>query len=299
MKLTLSLIAVAGLALPSLAQEAEKAPRKVEADLKLSGFATGGADFDGDNGDVQVSSVGADLGVDLPSGERGTTSLSIGSHWSFYDFGGDAGFGASEPWEDVVEYTAGARYSRKANDTWGWFLGGFAASSGETGSDFSESVTGGGYVGASYAASDKFRIAFGAGYATRLEDDGYFIPIVNFRWEMAEKWTLSSDTQPKSMGLKLSYQATESIALLAAGGYMFNEYRLDEDGATPDGVGRDSGVPLALGVEWTISDQVSLGVRAGMVMAREFELDDSAGNELQSIDADAAPFLSATLNFTF
>jgi hypothetical protein len=304
-KTPLALVLASILAPVAFAQEdakeapAEKPARQLEAELTIQGFAIGGADFDGDNGDVSVSNVGAELGVDIPAGERGTLSLSIGSTWSFYDFGGDAGFGASEPWEDVVQYTAGLRYSRKINDEWGWFTGGFVASSGEQDADFSATITGAGYAGASYAASEKFRIAFGLGYATRLEDDGYVIPIINFNWKLADRWTLSTDTQAQGAGIKLAYQACDSASIFLSGGYLFREYRLSEDGATPDGVGRDSGIPIAIGTDWTISPQVTFSVRGGMLFGREFELDDREGQELQELDADAAPFLTAALRFSF
>ena len=305
MKTPLVLVLASLIAPIAFAQEgtkeapAEQPARKIEAELTIQGFAVGGADFDGDNGDVGVSNAGAELSVDIPAGERGTLSLSLGSAWSFYDFGGDAGFGASEPWEDVVLYSTGARYSRKVNDEWGWFTGGFVASSGEQDADFSATITGGAYAGASYAPNAKFRIAFGLGYATRLEDDGYVIPIINFNWKLADRWTLSTDTEAQGAGIKLAYQACDSASIFLSGGYLFREYRLNEDGATPDGVGRDSGIPIAIGTDWSISSQVTLSIRGGMLFAREFELDDQEGQELQELDADAAPFLTAALRFSF
>ncbi|MFZ4576279.1 MAG: DUF6268 family outer membrane beta-barrel protein [Phycisphaerales bacterium] len=306
------LVALSTLAPAALAQDGQSAAkesespvapeaeaRKVNVELSVSGFATSSTDFEGDNGNVQVSSVGAELGVDIPAGERGTLSLGFGTSWSFFDFGGDAGFGASEPWEDVVEYKVSARYSRRLNEQWGFFVGGFVGSSGEQDADFSKTIVGGGFGGVSYAASERFRIGLGLGAATQLEDDVYVIPVVNINWKITDKWLLSSDQQPRGGGMKLSYQMCEPATIYVAAGYLSKEFRLDEDGATPDGVGQESGFPVAIGTDWKVAPQVSIGLRAGVIFGHEFELDDSTGDELQQLDADATPFLSGTLKFSF
>jgi hypothetical protein len=275
------------------------ANRKLTAELKIAGYATTAADFDGDNGDVQTSSVGANFEIGIPLAQRSTLTLGLGTEWSFYDFGGDSGFGASDPWDTISEYTASGRYSLQLDETWSWFLGGFAASSGEQGADFSETITGGGFTGFGYAPSREFFIAFGAGYATRLEDDGYVIPAIILRWQINDKWSLATDTETRGAGLQVSYQLTESLALTAAGGFLFKEFRLDEDGAVPSGVGIERGFPVALGARWKVSDQVTFNTRLGVILGREMKLEDDSGNELQELDVDTTPFLSANLTFTF
>lgn len=273
--------------------------RKLTAELKIAGYATASADFDGDNGDVQSSSVGADFELGIPIAQKSTLTLSVGSEWSFYDFGGDSGFGASDPWDTISDYSTSARFSYQMDETWSWFVGGFAASSGEQGADFSETITGGGFTGFGYAPSREFFIAFGAGYATRLEDDGYIIPAIILRWQINDKWSLATDTETRGAGLQVSYQLTESFALTAAGGFLFKEFRLDEDGAVPSGVGVEGGFPVALGARWKVSDQVTFNTRLGLILAREMKLEDDTGEELQELDVDTTPFLSANLTFNF
>ncbi|MFN9994118.1 MAG: DUF6268 family outer membrane beta-barrel protein [Phycisphaerales bacterium] len=277
----------------------ENEDRKPEARVNFDAFTTSRADLDDGAGDVRTSGAGGSLSIDFPAGRRGTFTLGAGMDWMFYDFGGSAGFGASDPWNEIRTASFNTRYTRETSERWGWFVGGFGSASGEENADFGESMNYGGYVGGTYAPSRDFYIAFGAGYATRLEDESSFLPVINFNWKFHEKWNLGSDSRGRGGGIKLSHDLTETVTLFAAGGFRFNEFRLNEDGATPHGVGTDRAFPISFGAEWKPAKEIEIGIRAGVLVGREIELSDSEGVELNDADVDATPFLAAELKFRF
>ena len=292
-----SMTAFCGVCLAQTPEDNEE--RTLEARVRFDGFTTSRADIDGGGGDVRTSGAGGSVSVDIPAGKRGTLTLGAGMDWMFYDFGGAAGFGAADPWNEIRTASFNTRYARETSDRWGWFVGGFGSASAEEHADFGDSMNYGGYVGATYAPSREFYVAFGGGYATRLEDDGSFLPIINFNWNFQENWTLGSDSRGRDGGIKLSYDLTETVTLFAAGGFRFNEFRLKEDGATPNGVGTDRAFPISFGAGWSPTKEIELGIRAGVLVGREIELNDSAGVEISDADVDATPFLAAELKFRF
>lgn len=277
----------------------ETQERRPEARVSFDAFATSSADIENDAGEVSTSGGGGSLSIEFPAGQRGTLTVGTGVDWAIYDFDGDAGFGAADPWNEIRAVSFNTRYARKLDDTWGWFVGGFASASGEDNADFGESMMYGGFVGATYAASRDFYIAFGGGYATRLEDDGSFLPIINFNWRFADDWTLGSDTKVRGGGVKLAFSPTETVEIFTAAGFRFNEFRLNEDGPTPDGVGADRSFPISIGAQWTPAREVSLGARVGVLAGRQMELSDREGVELADVDVDATPFITAELTFRF
>lgn len=276
--------------------------RPVKATLDLWGDATGESDFDGDNGTVQTSRLGADFEVAIPIRERSQLTVLAGTSALFYDFGGDSGFGAADPWDTVLEHTVGIGFSTQATDKWSYGVRGFVRSSGEQDADFSDSVIYGIGGGAEYQFNDKFRAGPGIAVITQLEDDPLIIPIITFAWEIADRWSASTRIGTGSgigFGAGISYEATETLSILAGGGYQSHRFRLDDQDIAPEGVGESTGFPLLLGVKWQAHPQVSFTVRGGMVFAREFSLDDQDGDEIQEVDADSTPILGATLHFDF
>ncbi len=283
-----------------MVETAEK--RKVTASLDLWGDATGESDFDDDNGTVQTSRVGADFEVGIPAGERSTVAISVGTAGLFYDFGGDEGFGASDPWDTVLEHTVGVGFAHRANEKWTFGARAFARSSGEQDADFGESLIFGGGGGFEYSFNENFSIGPGFVVISRLEDDVLVIPLVSFTWKISDKWSAGSRIGTGSglgAGAGVKYQACETVAVFAGAGYQTHRFRLDDEDIAPNGVGESTGFPVTAGVTWQAHPQVALSLRGGVVFGREFTLDDEDGDEIEELDADAAPFLGATLRFTF
>jgi hypothetical protein len=255
------------------------------------------SDLRASEGDVQVSRVRADLGVEVPIGERSSFDVSFDNEWSFYDFSNARGFaGAGEPWDDVWERGIRLRFATEHDESLSWFVGADVAASGEYGADFGDSVTYGGFGGVNYRFSETFFGGIGLFARSRLEDDFFFLPGFVFSWRFAPQWSLSTLT---GRGLELAYSPSESLKLYLRGSYDSREFRLDDDGPSPDGVGRDRRVPVALGAEWDLSDNVTIGGEVGAYVWQKYKLGDKQGTKVAEYEADPTAFFVLELRVAF
>lgn len=262
------------------------------------------SDFDNAPGEVSVTRLIGDLGVSLPVFTDSTVVLSLGTEYDWYNFENATAFapGFSEPWGNVVRYRLDAMLRQRIDDKWRWFVGGDLQSAGEPGADWNKTLTFGGRAGVSYAFFDNFTLGGGAFVHTRLEDDVFALPYLFIDYKITDQWSIrTTGRNPANFGFgaELSFKASDSWTLFAAVAYQARDFRLDEDGASPKGVGQDRRVPVSIGVEWKANDTVSLLGYVGFNLLQEFELQDPNGNELKQIDAKASPFLGIQAQFRF
>lgn len=275
---------------------AERESKDVGVRLRLDGQHAFRADLD-DRGDVAVTRLDGELGLDFGL----TETLRLTTDWrterSWYDFDNATGFvaGFSEPWDDVIEHELGVGLLGRIDERWSWFARGFVNSAGEDSADFGSTITGGGAGGLRYAFSETFALSFGALGRSRLEDDAIVIPIIGVNWTISEK--LRFDT--RGLGARLSYQLTEPVGLFLQGGYESREFRLDDEGAAPEGVGRDARAPIAAGIAWRPNPNFALEAFGGYQVWQEFELLDGRGNRLAEIESDPAPIAGVSLEIRF
>lgn len=290
----------------SKARDAELAAgdRPVKASFSIYGEHNFSSDFKDTTGSVSVTRLFGNLGVDIPVSTDGTLNFRIGSEYETYDFKDSPAFapGWSEPWDRVLRHRLDAGYSQPAGDKWRWFVGADVQSAGEIGADWNKTLTFGGRAGASYALSNTLILGGGLFVHTRLEDDPAIFPFAFVRWQFADKWSLSTTGRnPASfgIGLELSYQFAEDWTVFLAGSYQSRDFRLDDDGASPGGIGQQRQVPINFGVAWKANSQVSLTAYLGANLFQEYELQDASGNELQQFDAEISPFIGLQAEFKF
>lgn len=285
------------------AQEAADG-RSVKAAFSIYGEHNFSSDLKDTTGNVSVSRLFGDLGVDIPISTDGSLNLRVGSEYETYDFQDATAFAAgfSEPWDRVLRYRFDAGYSQSFNDKWRWFVGGDVQSAGEVGADWNKTITFGGRGGVSYAFNKNFILGGGVFAHSRLEDDPAIFPFLFVRWQIDDKWSLSTTGRnPASfgIGLELAYQVADDWTIFLAGSYQSRDFRLDNDGASPGGIGQQRQLPINLGVAWKANDQVSLTAYLGANFLQEYELQDRDGNELRQFDAEMAPFLGLQAQFKF
>ncbi|HYE61002.1 MAG TPA: DUF6268 family outer membrane beta-barrel protein [Phycisphaerales bacterium] len=258
------------------------------------------ADFEDVNGSVSLFRTGAEVGIRQPLDERTRLSLSIGAEYSGYDFSSDTALaGTSEPWDDTYQLSAAVIISRQATTSWSWFFGGGADASFEDDANLGKSFTGGLVAGANYKVNENLTLGGGFAARSRLEDSGLFLPLVSIDWKISEQWTLSNSNELNSTGIALAYRPNEQLQISLHGAYQGRAYRLDEDGPIPDGVGRDSRIPVWLQVRYSFSPRISVTVAGGYIAWQEYTVDDNNGNELDQQGADGTPFVGASLVFLF
>jgi hypothetical protein len=300
---------VSAMALPALAQPATTDGKPTPSGLErpegpwrtrfeLSADYDLGSDLKDTPGEVSVFRAGADFGVSVPAWERGIFNFGLGySRW-YYDFdnANQLGLGADKPWEDTQGLGFSATFVFRQTNKFVWTAGAFANSSMELNADFSDSMTFGGLAGFSYALTENFRVGPAIVVSTVLEDTVRVIPGLLFDWKIAERWSLTNESRP---GLSLNYEATDSLELSLSGFWVSNEFRLDDDGAASGGVGRDRLVPIRLAAEWKATEKLTLIGKVGVIMFREFEVNNSNGDELSSARVEPGLTLSVGLKLAF
>ena len=125
-------------------------------------------------------------------------------------------------------------------------------------------------------------------------------PILLIDWNFGERWNLSTGrglAASQGPGLTLGYQLSEQWRLGVAGRYEDIQFRLDENGSTPGGVGEDRALPLVFTAAWEPSRAVRIGMFAGVEFGGELTLYDAAGNTLESREYDTVPVYGATIEF--
>lgn len=267
---------------------AEPAPRELVIRLTGEGELGFRSDLRSTIGDVSVSRVRAGLEIDVPVGDRSTVAVSFNNEWSFYDFSEPSGFGQVAPWDDVWERGIRVMFSTQETESLAWYAGGDVTASGEYGADFGDSLTYGVLGGVRYAFSESFVAGIGVYGRSRIESDVLVLPAIAFLWRISPEWSLSSQN---GRSVRLSYAMSESVSLFAEGGYEAREFRLDDEGPAPEGVGRDRRVPVAIGAAWKPAPRVSITGKAGAYVWQRYRLDDRDGSKVAEFEADPSPLL--------
>jgi hypothetical protein len=277
----------------------------VTAELRLYGMHVLSSDLD-QGGDASLTRAGATMGVDIPLNDRSSLGFEMGTRVDWYDFGPGAlpfvslpPFEVRDPWDTIYRYDVGVSWQNQIDDQWGYRLGAFASSSGESDAEFSDTIEYGGFVAFSYAHSRDLILGLGVGLSSQIEDDVRVLPIPFLRWQINEKWLLASDRTTNIGGIALTYAATEDFSIGGLVGFDTSNFRLGEDASIPNGVGRHSFIPVGLIASWKPTSQFGLTGVVGMAFSQEYTLDNSDGNEIAQDDAESAGVLAlvATLRF--
>lgn len=259
------------------------------------------SDLKASQGKVEISRLAGDVGVDVPIGDRSTLSIGFTYEYSHYDFDGATGFalGFDSPWDIVYDRAISARFLTKVDDHWSWNAGFEARAAGEEGADFGDSMTYGGFGGATYTFDKSLTLGLALGGASQIEDNFEFIAIPIVRWQISDALLLSTNNSRIVRGLKLSYDLSDSLALALEGGLERRRFRLDDSGPSPDGVGQDRRAPIAIGLDWKPAPKILLSGRVGAYVWSQYRLDNSEGVKLSQNDADPALFVGLEFEIEF
>jgi hypothetical protein len=264
-----------------------------------------------DGGEVSSSLVGSRLSVRVPVNRRTGLSLSAGAGLLHYEFSGPSGIipGDEAPWENIVVGSVGAGISHAFDERWRLFAGANLSSAGERATYFDETLTVGGTLGVAYAVSDKLTVGGGLTVQTRLDDSVFVLPFPTVEWVLPgdpqERWRLvvggSRIGPSRAAGAAITFDATEQVTLVAgwAGFGLGGDFRLDDTGPAPGGVGRDRAFPIVVGVDWRPTRQVRLSAFAGAALFGELEILDSNGNRLAKRRVDPSPTIGVGLSVSF
>jgi len=267
-------------------------------------FARGGAvhQFDSEldgGGEYSVDRASVEFGIGYATGPRDSIGLSLGYSVDDYNFDGSTGMAGLDPWGEIREYQLSASIRHGIGDAFDLIAVPLVRWSAEDGGDRGESMTTGLIAGLNYRVSDRLRIGPGFGVFEEIEDDVSAFPILLIDWQISDNLSLETGrglAATRGPGLQLNSTAIENWTIGLGARYENFEFRLDESGAVPDGVGEESAVLTYLSASYDANPAFTFSALAGMEVGGQLTLKDASGRKLQSDDADPAPFVGIAFN---
>lgn len=267
------------------------------------------AGIDGTDGSVSSTLVGARLTMRAPINRRLGLNVSVGGGALFYEFSGPSGLlpGDESPWETIEVASVGFGVSYALTRQWRTFGSFNISSAGETGTSFDETWTVGGTIALAYAFSDRLIVGAGVTMQTRLDDNIFVIGFPSIDWTIdeARKWRLvvggARIGPSRAVGATISYAPNDKVTLIGgwAGLGLGGDFRLDDEGSAPGGIGRDRSFPFLFGIDYKPTPKVTLNAFAGIALFGELELLDSNGNRIAERDVDPQVTLGARVSWSF
>jgi hypothetical protein len=235
-------------------------------------------------------------------------SVPLDGSVSFYDFGGrDPGLlpGGGVPWDQVRTYAIGLQGRYRIDEHWVLLGEANMASAGARGAAFDDTLSFGGTFGARYQFSPELNVGLLLTVQTRLARSLFILPLPTFEWVLPfdqGRWRLVGGGlrigPGRTAGVGLAYSPVPQLSLhtgLVLVG-LGREFRLPADSPIKDGVGRDSALPLLVGVDWRPIKLLHLSLWGGVSVQRVIGVLDKDGNIVQERDVNPAPLLGGTIS---
>jgi hypothetical protein len=281
------------------AEEQQENDKRFGPPVGWSSFVRGGAVYqfdtdldDGGSYDAKRFSIQAGHGYSWDP--RTSVSLAFGYSYDGYSFSQGAGIAAITPWEDIHSVSLGLPMRKGIGEDWSAFLIPSIRSTGENGSDFDETITGGALTGFAYRFGDRLTIGPGIGIFSELEDSATVFPVIIINWKITDNLSLETGGglgATQGPGLTLNYQANKVWNFAIGGRYEKLRFRLDKDGAVRGGVGEDKSFPVFASCSYSFSPKTAVSFVGGVEFGGELELEDSDGNRIKKESSDPGGFL--------
>jgi hypothetical protein len=255
-----------------------------------------------DGGGVAIARFFVEPSVRYAFDARTSLAFAIGYGETHYDFSGGAALGGDEPWERIRDARLSAALRFSPHENIDAIIIPSVRFNAESGADMNDGRTEGVLAGASWRFSDRFSIGPGIGWFTDIDGGSSVFPILLIDWEIVDGLTLSTGGglgATQGPGLALDYALSNSWTVGVAGRYENTQFRLDDDGPAPDGIGEDRAFPLVATVSYSPNPGFSVSGFAGLEVGGELTLKDRNGVAVDEQDYDPAPVfgLSGRLRF--
>jgi hypothetical protein len=241
----------------------------------------------GPGGDVFDSRVSLPLFVPLSETWRIIGVLRGGfTDYETDPFGGEG----LQTWNVGALMTLDGQLTRE----WSATLGLLGGASWEDGASFSDSLTGGGLVMASYRFSPTLKVGLGGLYLTRLNEDALVVPALGLDWQVTEQM----DIKLSGLDLRAEYDVNEVWSLYLRGEFDPSGARLVPRANTEADSFDDQGFRAAGGLKWTPCPSFSLSMEGGVAF-HEYTLRNDREEILAKDRVDPAPFVGVSARLSF
>jgi hypothetical protein len=246
-------------------------------------------------GDIESWAAGLALATNITLNRDTRLTVSAAYVFEQFDFGGASGFGSLNPWENVHTFEASARFEWDVTNDVTMFAGPVFVFSGEDDARKSDSIMGGGFLGATYQVDDDIIIGAGLGATTWLEDDVRLFPIIILEWRFTDTMRITSSNYAIRRGVEFQWDAMDNVTLGVGAAYSERRFRLDDSGLGPNGVGEVQKFPVYGKVSWRPNADINVDLIGGMNFSGALEFLDSDGNELGATDMDKQLFVGLNI----
>jgi hypothetical protein len=255
-------------------------------------------------GSVAVTRAGGALQVRTELNETWELRLNGFYEFSMYDFDGGRAFHQNDgPWENISTTEFRANLIWHDDDSpWSVFGGPDVQFANETGADWDDGISGGGFFGATHRMSDRLVLGGGVGVTTQIEDDVQVFPIFIVEWGITDQLRVStgiSRTLSRRNGAEIIWTPIKRWEFAIGAAYETRRFRLDDDGFAPDGVGEDEFYPIWARVSYRFDRSWEISLHGGLDAFGEMTIEDDDGRTIEDGDYDSAPFLAATVQIRF
>jgi hypothetical protein len=260
------------------------------------------ADLKDTEGDFSVNRWFLGLGVTYAWNRRNSIGLSVGGGAASYDFDDLTVIGDGAPWEDIEDTRISLVGRFGFGEKGSFIIVPSARYNGEDDSKSSDGRTWGLFAAAAWRLSEDLTIGPGIGVFSRLENGTQVFPILVIDWNISERWNLSTGrglAASQGPGLNLGYKVNEAWSFGVAVRYENVEFRLDERGTAPGGVGRDRSIPLVAMANWSPNKVIGLSVFAGIELNGELRLKNALDEVVGKSDYDPAAVFGGTFELRF
>jgi hypothetical protein len=241
-------------------------------------------------------------GVDYGWSPRDSIGLSVGAGASTYEFDEETDVNGAPPWERIEDNRVSLSWRFGFGTTGSAIVIPSLRHYRESGASTSGSDTYGLLAAAFWRLSETLTIGPGIGVFSRLEDSTRVFPILAIDWDISERWNLSTGrglAASQGPGLTLSYQLDPNWSFGLTGRYEEVEFRLDDEGPAPNGIGRDQSMPLVVSARLQPDPDISFLAFIGAEFGGQLTLMDDSGRTIEESDYDVAPLFGAAFSFRF
>ena len=293
-------IAIACAGATALAGAQSQPPGQTKTTLGAIAVSQLKANLDG-GGQAGWNSLGANLSV----AHQFSTALAVSVRAAYaaedWRFDTPTAFGPAAPWGRIDRPSVGFNISYATSADLVWFVAPQFEWAYESGASASDGLNYGAVFGVTKVFSPTLVMGFGLGVFRQVDDTKYF-PFLVVNWQIDDKLRLSNPLPAGpagGAGLELAYAFDSGWELAAGGAYRDYRFRLNDDAAAPDGLGRNTGIPIFARVTRKFGPAARIDLYAGLVANGKLRLLDANGETLQSTDYGSAPLLAISGSFSF
>lgn len=253
-------------------------------------------------GDTRLTSHHFRAGVDRQIGDATELGARLSYDLQERDFSSAGGPGALRHLGRTNRVGIAGSFTQRTRFGWSYGVRPFVSWAFESGAFSEDAMSYGAALAVVAGLSGDKRIGTGVRVARNMEDEVKLSPIILVHWELNENWTIANPREANftsPAGVEIRYTFADDWGIALAGIYHSEEFRLDDKGPAPGGIGESSGVLSYIRTTYRLSPALRMNGYVGVLLSGKLEVEDTAGDRIASTGYDTAPFVALALEGTF